>query len=341
MENGLRRMVRKNEFYVFCTIIVICFVITLLDQSGKFFSVGNLIDVMQSMIVPLTFSMGAMIVIISGGIDVSFPGIAAFASYAVLKYLSEAGYEGTVLLPLLLAGLVGMALGSINAALISFFRLPTLIVTLGTQSVFFSVITTFIGEKQISQHMMPKGVVDFGKTYLLDVQSGNLAFKLPIAILVALAIVIAVFVILRYTMIGRGIFAIGGDRDSAQRCGFNVRRIEFFIYMTAGFIAGIAGMLHSSIVRISYPYDLFGVELTVIAMVVLGGTMITGGRGSVFGTILGVLIVTIINTSLILIGVPGKWMTAVTGLMILIGTGVTSYQQLRSGNKSKPITEIE
>jgi simple sugar transport system permease protein len=340
MNNKLKRTVRKNEFYVFCTIIILFIVITILDESGKFFSLGNFIDILQSMIVPLTFCMGAMIVIISGGIDVSFPGIAAFASYTVLKYLSEGGYEGNILLPLLLAGLIGIVLGSFNAALISFFRLPTLIVTLGTQSIFFSVITTFIGEKQISQHMMPKGVVDFGTTYLLDVQSGGLAYKLPAAFLVAVAIVIAVWLILKYTMIGRAVYALGGDRVSAQRCGFNVRKVEFFIYMTAGFIAGIAGMLHASIVRISYPYDLFGQELTVIAMVVLGGTLISGGRGSVFGTILGVLIVTVINTSLILIGIPGNWMTLVTGLLILIGTGVTSYQELRSSRKIKAITGI-
>ncbi len=113
-----------------------------------------------------------------------------------------------------------------------------------------------------------------------------------------------VWLLLDFTMLGRGIYALGGSREAAERAGFNIRRIQYFIYGTVGLLAGIAGIIYASLNRQANPQELVGTELNVIAAVVLGGASLTGGRGTVIGSLLGVALVVIMNNSLVLIGVP-------------------------------------
>jgi simple sugar transport system permease protein len=333
MRKYLKRTVRKNEFYVLLTILVLTAVIGALDQSGSFFSIGNAIDMMRSMTITVIFALAAMIIIITGGIDVSFPAVAAFSMYTTTKILSDAQYDGPIWIAFVISAFIGLLLGLFNATVISFFRLPAFIATLGTQSLYFSAVTTFVGSKQITNMNLPVGITNYSKEYLVSIRQGDVLFTLPSAILFTFAICIVVFFLLRYTMIGRGVYALGGDRVAARRAGFNVRRIEFFAFAFVGLISGIAGMIHTTLMRNSFPYDLSGKEMLVIAAVVLGGTRITGGYGTVTGTILGVLLVTIVNNNLILLGIPSEWQTFVTGLLILIGTGVTAYQSLKVRRK--------
>jgi simple sugar transport system permease protein len=131
-------------------------------------------------------------------------------------------------------------------------------------------------------------------------------------------------------MLGRGIYAIGGDINAAERSGFNVAKIQFFIYCYVGFLAGIAGILHISLIRYSNPTYIVGTELGVIAAVVLGGSRITGGSGTIIGTIMGVAMVTILNNSLILVGLSSYWNNFFVGLIIIVSVSITSYQSKRS-----------
>lgn len=339
MKRFFKKIVRKNEFFVLLTIIVLCTVIAILDKSGNFLTFGNAIDTMRSMTTMIIFALAAMIIIITGGIDVSFPAVAAFAMYTSTKILSDAGYDGPIWIAFVMSAVIGLLLGLFNATVISFFRLPTLIATLGTQSLFFSVVTTFVGSKQITNMNLPVGITNFSKSYVIELRQDRILYTLPSAFLITVAIAIVVFLILRYTMLGRGIYALGGDRVAAQRAGFNVRRIEFFAYGFVGLIAGIAGMIYTTLRRNSFPYDLSGSEMLVIAAVVLGGTRITGGYGTVTGTILGVLLVTLVSNNLILLGIPSEWQTFVTGLLILIGTGVTAYQSLKSRRRTQILAD--
>ena len=125
---------------------------------------------------------------------------------------------------------------------------------------------------------------------------------------------VIVWFLLKYTMLGRGIYALGGSREAAERAGFNIPRIQYFIYGTVGFLAGIGGIVYASLNRQANPQELVGTELNVIAAVVLGGASITGGRGTVIGTLLGVALVVIMNNSLVLIGVPSEWQRVVIGV---------------------------
>ena len=130
---------------------------------------------------------------------------------------------------------------------------------------------------------------------------------LHVSILILIVLAVLVWFILNKTMLGRGDLRLGGDRSAAERAGFNIRRIQLFIYCFVGFLAGIGGIVHSALVRTARPFDLVGTEMSVIAAVVLGGARITGGKGSVVGTMLGVVLVVIMNTSLILLGVSSFW----------------------------------
>ena len=128
-------------------------------------------------------------------------------------------------------------------------------------------------------------------------------------------------------------------REAAERAGFNVPRIQYFIYGFVGLLSGIAGMTFGSMARQANPQDIVGLELNVIAAVVLGGAQLTGGRGTVIGTILGVTLVVIANNSLVLIGVPTVWQRVVIGLIILIGTGLPAIQARRASKRGVRLAE--
>jgi simple sugar transport system permease protein len=330
----MKKVMQTSEFYVAMVILLLCIVIG--GKNSAFFTAENLFDLIRSGVVPGIFVMCSMLVIVSGGIDVSFPAIATFSMFCATKILHQLHYDGPVVVAFLLSGMIGLCLGLINAVFIALFRLPTLIVTLGTSSMFSGFLITFVGSSQISD--LPKPLLDFSKQQILKyTNESGVTVGLPAAALITLGVVLLVAWLLRYTMIGRGIYALGGDPVSAQRIGFSTTRIQFFVYSFVGLMAGIAGMIHTCMMRNSNPVDLLGSELLIIAAVVLGGTRITGGHGTVIGSLLGLLLVITIQNSLILLDIPSYWQRFVIGALILIGTGIAAYQGKRSLFKRKPI----
>lgn len=330
----MKRIVQTSEFYV--AIVILALFIVIGSKNSVFFTPGNMFDLIRSGIVPGIFVMCTMLVIISGGIDVSFPAIATFCMFTTSKILTSIGYEGPVITAFAISALMGLCLGLINAVFIALFRLPTLIVTLGTSSMFSGALLTFVGSGQITT--LPDSMIQFSKSmiYTITDESG-ITVGLPSSVLITVAIILIVAFMMKYTMVGRGIYAIGGDPVSAQRIGFSIVKMQFFIYGFVGFMAGIAGMIHTIMMRNANPVDLLGTELLIIAAVVLGGTRITGGHGTVIGSLLGLLLVITIQNSLILMGIPSYWQRFVIGALILIGTGVAAYQVKRSVNQRKSI----
>lgn len=322
--SAFRKLTKHTEFFIALTILVLCLLIGFTNSA--FFSLGNLFDLLRSSVEMGILALGALVVIISGGIDVSFTAIAVFALYVTAKVMTT--FQGSVVWAFLMAGGVGVLLGLFNAVFISVFKLPTLIVTLGTSSVFRGVMLVFIGTYIVNE--LPQGMLDFARATLFQVPtSAGGMVGLPFSVLLLVISSVAVWLLLRYTMLGRGIYALGGDPVGARRAGFNLVSIQFFIYGLVGFLSGIAGIVHGAMVRNANPFDLIGTELNVIAAVVLGWARITGGEGSVVGTLLGVLLVVIMNNSLILLGVPSYWQRVVVGLLIVAGTGIATYQSQR------------
>ncbi|MDR2478063.1 MAG: ABC transporter permease [Treponema sp.] len=318
-----RKLFRKTELYIFAAILLLSVVIQV--RSGQFFTSNNLVDMARSMIIPAIFAIGALMVIVSGGIDVSFTAIASLAMYCTTSILLSVDYGGPVLLPYVMGAVFGLVMGLINGILIAYFHFPTLVVTLGTSSLFIGIMQGVLAAHEIP---VPRSMRLHGQAYLFRVYNSqlNIGSDMPVTIFIVIGLLLLVFFIMRYTMLGRGIFAIGGDEISAQRAGFNIFGIKMFIYGLTGLMAGIGGIVRASMMQNCHPTNLNGMEMTVIAAVVLGGARVTGGIGTLPGAMLGVALMTIMSNSLILIGIPTYWQKVFTGAIIIIGTGVSAYQ---------------
>jgi simple sugar transport system permease protein len=323
---NLGRALTRNEAIIAIILVVFSVVAALINPA--FFSVEHMFNVLRSSIVIGIFAMGTLIVLVSGGVDVSFTAIAVFAMYSSVQVMLATGIDN-MLFAFVLSALIGLGLGLINAALISFFKLPTLIVTLGTLWAYRGFLLEYIGQKLVTD--IPSSMTDFWRANLITAETsrGTLT-SLHSSILILAAVALITWLILKYTMLGRGIYALGGAPEAAERAGFNIRRIYFFIFGFVGVLSGIGGIIWASLARVADPNTMVGYELTVIAAAVLGGASITGGRGTVIGTLLGVLLLQTINNSLILLHIEPYWQQAVVGLIIILGTGIPAWQQKRA-----------
>jgi len=299
-------------------LVLILIVAGMSIANPAFFSIGTLYQLVINSMVPLVMALAVLMVIISGGIDVSFYAIAMFASYATVKLLLKLNWSGgwMALGAAGIALVIGAGLGLVNGSVIARWRTPTLIVTLGTQSIFTGVVLAYIGAQYIID--LPSSMDSLYGYRLLDTKDGYLhALIIPVVLLV-----IGVSFLLRKTMFGRSIYAIGGDAEAARRIGFKVARTQMILYVIVGMMAALGGIIFVIMSRHANPKDLVGGELNIIAAVVLGGASVFGGRGSVIGTVLGVALIQVINSSLILIGVPSAWQRAAVGLLLVIGVGI-------------------
>lgn len=331
----MKKLLKKNEFFVAVTLVVMCAVIGIINPV--FFTAVNFVGLLRQSIVMGIMAFGLMLGIIAGGIDVSFPAIAVCAMYMTSKYMDKIQFSGSVAVPILMAVGIGIVLGFINGFIITQFKLPAFIVTLGTSSLFYGLLVSILGSKPVNRLVLPMETFSKGSFFTVAGEGTSAMLPYTFAFLVVIGVVVAV--LLKYTMLGRGIFALGGDPVSAARAGFNVRWITMFVYTFIGMTGGLAGITHTIQSRQCIPTDLMGSEMMVIAAVVLGGTKITGGRGTVLGTILGLALITVAQNSLILVGIPSHWQRFVTGLIIVLGTALSAYTELKSSKKIPKILE--
>ncbi|HRA09394.1 MAG TPA: ABC transporter permease [Microbacteriaceae bacterium] len=329
----LRKLVKTNEFYLFLVIVVLSVVIQL--RSGQFFTANNLVDLANAMVVPGIFAVGAFMVLVSGGIDVSFPALASLSVYATTRILVDGGYEGGMWLPFLLVIVLGAILGAFNGLFTSRFAVPVLIITLGTASVFSGIMQGVLSSVQIPN--LPPAMTEFGRATLFVATNpkSGLTSSMPVSFILLIVVVAAAFVVLRYTTFGRGLYAMGGDESAAERAGFKVRRIKFWLFVIVGIIASLAGLVRTTSMDSMHPTNLLGMELMVIAAVVLGGASITGGSGTLTGAMLGTLLIVIVQNSMILIGVPTFWQGFALGVLIIVGTGISAVQVTRARKRAR------
>lgn len=321
-----RNLLKKNEFYITVIIIVLACIIQVI--SGQFFTSNNLVDLLRSMIVPGMMAAGLFMVIVSGNIDVSFPYTAMLCMFAVTKWFSVIDYQGPVFLAFLIAGVIGMVLGLLNGVLAAWLKLPTLIITLGTCTIFLGITQGVLQSSVIS--VLPVPMAKMAATNLFSVVNGEtgLGSSMPVSILFLVAIYLIVGFIMKYTMLGRGIYAVGGDPVAAERAGFNVSFIRIFVFTFMGAIGGITGITQVTVSGMCQINFFDGYEMTIIAAVVLGGANIAGGSGSVIGTFLGVLLMKMISNNLILLGIPTNWSKFMTGILIIAGVSMSAYKNV-------------
>ena len=335
----ITKLLRRNETVLIFAIVIFSLVIG--SKSPEFFTLANLFDILRSSFVQLLFALGVLIVIISGGIDVSFPIVGIFSGYTAVIIMQKLELNPeSLLIPIVLAVLIGIALGGFNAIAIAGFGIPTLITTLGTAGIFRGVMLSFIGASFISD--IPIGLDKFSTSDLIKFESdaGTLV-RLHILVIPVTIITVLVALLLSRTIFGRSVYALGGGAEPTRRLGISVKRTQAKIYMLVGGLSGLAGILYVSLQRKANPYDLAGSELDVIAAVVLGGASIMGGYGTVFGTVLGVLFINMIKNNLVLLGVSSSWQRAAVGVLLVIGITIQAISENRKNKRQKSASDSE
>lgn len=320
-------LLRRSETVIAGILLLAMVLIGTINPA--FWQLDNLFSLMRSNVIIGIMAMGVLLVLISGGIDVSFPAFAVAAMYLTIKGMLALGYNGVVL-PLLAATLMGLAFGAVNGFFVYKFRMIPLIVTLGTSAMVRGFLLGVVGTSMININKMPTALIDFARTDVVSVtKADGTTYGLTAMVLIYLGLALAMHLVLRYTMIGRSAYALGGDPEAARRAGFDLRKTIFFIYCVAGALAGFAGLLHSGMIWLANPRDFVGLELDVIAAVVLGGASIFGGRGSVLGTMLGVFMLVMVKNSLIIMRVDTTWQLVVVGLIVIAATALSAWRDRR------------
>ncbi|WP_224003724.1 ABC transporter permease [Aureimonas sp. SA4125] len=306
---------RRPEIVSLTILVAICTAVALINPA--FLQASSLIDMGRASVVTGLFALGVFVVLAAGGIDVSFTAIAALAMYSLTLFVLQVAPWMPAVAIVGIAILLGAALGAVNGLLVHGLRVPSLIVTIGTQYLFRGILLAFIGTVWLME--LPPQMLSFGRASFFSIETANGAvISLPLYFLVFPAAALVTWFLFKRTLMGRAIFATGGNPQVAARLGYDQRIVHVFVFSYAGALAGLAGIIHVCANRMANPFDLVGTEISVIAAVVLGGARITGGTGSVFGTVLGVLLITVVDNVLVLIGIPSTWQRVVVGSFILL-----------------------
>lgn len=297
-----RRFLARPEApaLVFLVLLVVVFSLA----NSRFLQVGNLESILTSVAVLGVVALAVNQVVLAGEIDIStgsMLGLCAVAAGAVATTV------GGLLLPLLAGVAVGALAGAINGLLVTLGRIPAIIVTLGMLYALRGVILLVTGGTWITG--IPPETRVLGTGTLLGV-------GYPVIVLLVLAVIVEVFS--RNSTLGRDVFAVGGNRRAARFAGLPIDRVRFLTFVLVGVFVGIASVIYLGRAGSVQTNTGTGLELQVIAAVVIGGTSISGGRGSTLAALTGAVLIGVILNGLILLGVPGIWQDAVLGALILL-----------------------
>ncbi len=315
--------------------VMIIFCIVAAIRQPAFLSPATIINLSRAAIFTMCFAICEMVVIISGGIDVSFPAVGCVAMYVPLwLYNHDMGVD-SVFFFFGVAVLVGVVFGILNGILVSIMKLPPLIATLATSGVAAGGLIMILGTREYTT--LPDSLEALYEINLLTYADPETGFTYPLTILVLVPIILCIVValVMRYTMLGRGIYAIGGDKNAARIAGFNVRKLQFVAYIFCAVMASATAMIYVTLMHSSTTTALMGEEMIIIAACVVGGCRLTGGHGGVGGTILGVVLITLVQNNLNMLGVPTCWQTFAVGLVLLLGAVLSSVQATRISDMGK------
>ena len=316
MRDLLRRASRRTEVYLGGLIIVLCLVLGTLAPG--FATLGNAVDLVESYSVTAILAVGLFVVLVSGGIDISFAATASVAQYVAAVAATRLGWPPAACIAFGLA--VGVALGSFNAALIYYLHITSIIVTIATMSAYFALLMYATGGKSI--YSLPDWWSTRVVFFQAETEGGLTRITLPVVVM--FGAVAVTWLLMTRLSAGRQLYALGGNPEAARRLGVPVAAMHFLAYGYLGFMAGVAGLVQAHRVGESVPNAMVGGELNVLAAAVLGGASLSGGIGTVGGVLLGILLLAILQNGLNLLGVSPYFFQIVIGLVILVSTSVTA-----------------
>ena len=317
MPKYLSAAFRRHDIQIGIIIAIMATFFSML--SPGFLTLGNLMDLLENYSVMGIMAAGLLVVLISGGIDISFEAIAAVSQFLVAIVLVRFG--GNWFTAFALAGLFGALLGVVNALLIYYLGAISVIVTISTMTFYFSILM-FVTQG--------RSIYDLPNWFTSNISFLSIPFPVIVA---AIALLVTLF-LLSQLPIGRQIYGLGGNPEAAKRMGCNIVGLQCFAYGYSGFMAAIAGIVQAHRVEEVVPYALIGRELDVLAAVVLGGASLSGGVGTISGTVLGILLLAVLQNGLTLLGVSSYSFGLVTGLVILVSVTATAYAAKRQRMRS-------
>jgi ribose transport system permease protein len=292
--------------------------------SSHFFTVSNMVNISRQTSITAIMAVGQTFVILSAGIDLSVAAVAALsASVSAVLMTQQFQVAGLIIGPvnfwvgLVIALLVGALAGAINGLIITWGRIPDFIATLGTLATFRGIALLVTDGLPIPSHLTATELKGYLPEQIIWLGGGDI-LGVPVAALTALIVGLVGWFILRYTALGRAIFAVGGNREAARVSGININRTKLATYTLAGIMAAIAGIVLMGRLNSANALMGDGEELRSIASVVIGGTNLFGGEGGVVGSLIGALIMGVLGNGLNLLNVSAFWQRVIQGLVIIL-----------------------
>jgi ribose/xylose/arabinose/galactoside ABC-type transport system permease subunit len=314
----LRRRLRNTEVMISIAVVLECIAFTLLSPS--FFTLDNFVNVTLQIAIYGILAVGMTTVMITGGIDLSIGSVVALVGVtAAILSKTSALSANLMVVPGMLAGLmVGFATGAISGFLVSHFTIPPFIVTLAMMTICRGVAFITTGGFTVGE--LPPQFGWLGRDHL---------WFLPIPVVVMAILFAGGHILLTQTAFGRHIYALGGNEEASRLSGIRIRRVKILVYSLNGLLAGLAGITLAARLGAGAPNSGLGYELDVIAAVVVGGTSLNGGRGSLLGTLAGTVFIGVLNNGLNLANVDPYTQKVALGIVILAAVWLDQLQKTR------------
>ena len=318
----MRNYLSSHTVEVRLSVVLLLMIIGLGLATDTFLTVANITSLLNNNAVNLIWAVGLLVVLVAGGIDISFAVAASVVQYVAAQIFGMIGGANWIL-GFMIAGTLGLGLGLINAALIHGFRIVSIVITIATFNAFFGLLMFFTKGRSI--YTLPDWWVD--RIFIFEHQSASGVWsELHLSVAVMVVCLIATAVLINRTNIGRQLYAFGDNPEGARRAGVNIALMQAIAFGWCGLMAGIGGLIQVNIAKEVVPNALYGRELDVLAAVVLGGARLGGGKGTVFGCVLGVLFVAITQNGLNLLGVSPFAFQMIIGATILIAISTSNVE---------------
>ncbi len=319
---ALGRFARTHEGRLLAVCVVLFVFLSLATRN--FLSVQNWLDLLTSYAFTGMLAAGLVVVLVAGGLDISFTAVASIAQYLAVSAVGRFDLGWAGLLAIALA--TGLGLGVLNALLVSWLRIASIIVTIAMLNVYYGVLMFVSGGSSINT--LPDWYLD-GLSYVIGSDSHGNPYILNMQIMGLVLSFVLSWALLNRSTIGRQLRAFGGNPEAAKRVGFSALRLNLVAYGYMGLMAGLASIVEAQVSGSVVPNMLVGRELDVLAAVVLGGASLLGGVGTVSGTILGLALLAMVHNGLILLGVSSFWIDCVTGLVFLGAVSTIAWERRR------------
>jgi len=314
----MKNLFRKREFNLFIFILFIIFGVSL--RTPSFLYVNNFVDILNDTAILSMVAIGQLMIIVTGGIDLSVGSSIALSGMSV-ALLNQYHPGIPIFMIILISIAIGLLLGSINGLLVSQVKIPPIITTLGTMSIYRGLVFVLCKGTWVSAHEMTEVFREFPRRSFLGISS---------LIYLSILIVILFLIFLNLTRTGREIYGVGGNKTASQYVGINLKKIQYIVFTLGGGITGLAGFLWVARYAAAQSETATGFELQTIAACVIGGVSIMGGSGTIIGVVLGAFFMGIVYNALTMINVSPFWQMAIQGFIILFAIIINTVMDKRN-----------